>query len=153
MKISFIVQCFFFAALAGIDLYSLVFVNHYVGVWTTITLLVATTTFGLTLLKRTRRILKRYLAERYGESVPSDIIAIVTQRRVASLFFTLALLFPGFISDIIVVMVTLPSLSTRNFELLVDGYRKEAARQGKSVEDLCTPAACPAVEHIRKDPT
>lgn len=150
MKVSTIFQFLFTAALLSIDLYSITFVSRYVGLWTTVTLLATTTTLGLTLIKRTNRIKKRFIAERYGGSVPSDVAAIVAQKHVASLLFVLALLFPGFVSDIIVILIILPSLSARNLELYIETYRKEAARKGISVEELCTPAACPAVEQARK---
>lgn len=150
MKASTIIPSLLVASIAAIDLYSLTFVNHYIGIWTTITLLVTTTTLGLTLLKWAKRKKKRFLAERYGGSIPSDVAAIMAQKYLASGLFTIALLFPGFLSDLVVILAVLPSLSARNIELSIEAYRKEAARQGKSVEEMCTPAACPAVERIRK---
>lgn len=143
MKAKQVVAFLLIAILIGVDIGSIIFVHHYVGLWTTLIVLVATTALGLSLVKITNRKMKLYIRVRYPEPLPRDIAAIVAQRYLFSAFLTLAVLFPGFISDILVILFILPQLSERFVERSIQGYQKEAERLGRSVEELCPPISCP----------
>ena len=130
------------AIVIGIDLSSIGLVHHYVSWKTTLLLLVGTTILGIALVRRRRRGLERFIKRRYPTTLPSDIAAIVSAESFFRACLILFALFPGFLSDIFVILFCAQPFSDRYFELWIESKRKMAARQGTSVEGMLPPISC-----------
>ncbi|MCB0324672.1 MAG: FxsA family protein [Bdellovibrionales bacterium] len=119
----------------------LILVARLIGVWTTLLLVLLSTAVGLLFWTQWfRRMMRDHekLKEEYGEAlvgVPAETLFISSTEFLSSFFAFFCFLAPGFLTDSIGFLLSIPAIRDSYRQRVETEYRKLAAAEGLALDE------------------
>ena len=142
MKLRSFVKLILIAAFPVADVASVMLLGRFIGILPTLVLVLVSTVVGLVASGRYLRKLGQRSVElkaKHGGDVPRELQVVDAPEGFITLLLMLMFIFPGLLSDFAAFILLLPKFQQGSYDLLVRTMRKEAERQGKSLEEFLTP--------------
>ena len=121
-----------------LDVATVLALAQWIGIPLTLLLLLVSTALGLFACgKKLSRMAKRAkeLKQEYGAQLPPDVVVVQGGEIFVAFFAMLCFLFPGFLSDAVGFLLSIPYFERAISDQLLKAMKQNAALQGKTLEE------------------